>query len=256
MRNRLAWLLAMLTALLGAAAMAAPAAATGADHHPKVTLTGEAACSDTGWRASFVLRNNSDRTIVIRKVTTDPDVGLDTIGGGDTLGARSAVTIEVDADRSVKLLALTVWYTSGAVNVEAIVVQGGDGHPKPRPKPWSKVTDVVHQCRCAPPTTVPPTTTPPTTVPTTPPTHPTTIPATTPPTTAPPTTPGPTVPPTTTAPPEATAVPDQPGSGGGGPQLPVTGPAGPLLAGGALVLIGAGVLVLMVARRRRARFIA
>jgi LPXTG-motif cell wall-anchored protein len=86
----------------------------------------------------------------------------------------------------------------------------------------------------------------------------TTAPATRPPTTTEP--PAATARPTTAAPttePPATVEPTQTvpaGSGGSGPELPVTGPSAPVLAGLAAAVVLAGGGILLVARRRRTRF--
>jgi hypothetical protein len=101
-----------------------------------------------------------------------------------------------------------------------------------------------------------PTTQPPTATQT-----PTVKPTTKPPaTTAPPTS---TKPPVTTAPPTSTAPTTEPpttGGGGGsdddGGALPVTGPGIAVAAGMGIVAVGGGIAVLLVTRRRRARFIA
>jgi hypothetical protein len=98
-----------------------------------------------------------------------------------------------------------------------------------------KIPKISHWFVCGmetPPTTAPPTTAPPTTAP----------PTTAPPTTAPPTTAAPTTVPAETTPP---VIPPP------SPTLPTTGARTGLMIGSAIAVIGSGLALILIVRRRR-----
>jgi hypothetical protein len=125
----------------------------------------------------------------------------------------------------------------GEVTVDDMRSPNNDGGNIPQISHWfvcgMKTPPTTKPATTAPPTTAPPTTALPTTAP------PTTTPPTTAPTTAPPVTEPPTTGPETVPPPPPA------------PNLPVTGTRTGLMIGSAVAVIGSGVLLVLLVRRRR-----
>jgi hypothetical protein len=160
----------------------------------------------------------------------------------------------------------------GKLTAQAKVISFGVGYTKtPAGSKTVTVKSVTfagqtYKLNCTPPgkpVTTPPTPSPSVTTPTTTPgaTSPTVLPTkppvTTSPTTRPPaTTPAPTTPPATitSAPPTEDVMVPVAGGSDGGSSLPVTGAAAGIIAGLALVFIGAGGLLIVVTRRRKLDF--
>lgn len=129
----------------------------------------------------------------------------------------------------------------GPVTIEDLRSPNNKGGNIPQISHWF-VCGMKTKPTTAPPTSAPPTTAPPTTAP----------PTTAPPTTAPPTTAPPTTAPPTTAPTAAPSetppvVPPPPPA----PELPTTGTRTGLMIGSAIAVIGSGVLLVLLVRRRR-----
>lgn len=260
-----------LAALLaGALAAFAPAAAAQADLNvkpaPRAELTGSAACTADGWKASFVLRNNGQRSFIeIVKVSgalTALDAGAVAPGG--------TATGSVVLSKEARWTGLEVQYRwvepspspsapdgsatpPGEVPPSGGPEDGDDGqgvsttrmtgtHP---PKTHTVKTH-VKRCACpwTPPTSGP--STPPSDNPSTPPTSPPSDDPTSPPSQDPDPSEEPTSPPDDD--------PSLPPIEEVGSKLPLTGaPVVGLAVTGGLVLL-AGAAVLLVLHRRRQRF--
>lgn len=153
---------------------------------------------------------------------------------------NDAPTKFVAADSSSGTLSITVDGKIGAIGLVYDGSNDADGYVKfSNMKAGSKTFVKFNGAKCPEPT--PSASTP-------------TTPATTEPTSAPPSSPGTKVPPPTSTD-DAPPPPDS-GVSAGGPSLPVTGPALPIIAGLGVLIVAAGVALAVVARRRRTRFTA
>ncbi len=217
-------------AVLAVAGLSSPALAT------DVSLGGSAKCLQTGWAASWTLKNNTGQAITVKVVYAGVALTGDLAAGLVLDSGESASTAAV-LPSTRKSVTLAVGYVlNGTTVVLSSQTETDDKSSGQSRKHWVKKKIIQCTCPTSAPTTQP-TTTPPSTAPTTSPT------ATAPPTTTPPTTsPAPTASETETEP--------------AGASLPLTGPAGPVIFAGAALLLVVGLFLLLLVRRRRTKFVA
>lgn len=258
MRKITKGLAVLLAGALAAFAPAAAAQATGDKPKPKprAELTSSAACTADGWRATFVLRNNAQRSFIeIVKVS-----GAVTALDPAAVAPGGTATASVDLSKQARFTGIEVEFTfvdpapAPSSPSEAKTMTGT--HP---PK-THKLKTHVKRCACpwTPPTDNP--STPPSGGPSTPPDEEPTSPPTDEPSNPPSEDPDPSEEPSNppssnppTSPPDDEE-PSLPPTEDVGNKLPLTGAPVATLAVIAGVLIAGGGAALIVLRRRRERF--
>lgn len=247
----------LLAGALAAFAPAAAAQATGdkTKPTPRAELTSSAACTQAGWRASFVLRNNAQQSFIeIVKVT-----GAVTALDPAAVAPGGTATASAEMSKQARFTGIEVEYKfvdpapAPSSSSEAKTMTGT--HP---PKTL-KLKTHVKRCACpwTPPTDNP--STPPSGGPSTPPSEEPSDPPTDPPSEDPDPSEEPSSPPSSNPPSDdPTSPPDDepslPPTEEVGNKLPLTGAPVAGLAVIAGVLIAGGGAALIVLRRRRERF--